>query len=238
MPTSTQQTRSESVHSPNSTQRMSEDQFRQLVWLWVQERTIREISKVLEFSPRTIGERLRRIRARIEMTPEAKAPKLKGRVQIDMFRGMRRRSTSDPMRPLLLGMMNQDGDARIFVIQQKTKAEIYPLVKAHVEQGATLITNKSNVYTSLRKDGYPILFQDSPFETMVQLWSERYDQILAAFWGRLMRRNNAARGVRESTFHMRLREAELRWRFRAKGKAALYEHVLNLMRSPLPPMML
>lgn len=210
------------------------DIFPLIVWLWIERSSTEHIAEYLELSTRTVAGYLRRLRSRIVESAPTYTGQLTGVVHIDVWRYKPRldlappRSSYSPKRPLLLGMLSGDGQLRLFVIPRKTCAEIHPLVKRHIERGTKIITNYSNVYTGLRKDGFPELIQKKP-NRLMYYWQPEEQPNLYYVWNRISWEMKAARGVRNVNFIQRVREVELRWSYQALPKVRLYRHVNTLM---------
>ena len=213
------------------------DLFPLIVWMWVKGRTTSYICETLELSPRTVAGHLRFIRSRIADSWPDYEGQLTGVVHVEAWAYTPRLKLAPPkrhyppQRPLLLGMLSGEGELRLFEISRKSQQEIHTLIKAHIARGSKLITNKSNVYTGLRRDGFPDLVQ-RPTEKFIQCWeAPGKEPNIYSFWNCVRSEMSAARGVRASNYLSRVREAELRWAFREKSGISLYLHVLALLVS-------
>jgi len=213
------------------------DIFPLIVWMWVKRRTTNYICETLELSPRTVAGHLRSIRSRIADSWPGYEGQLTGVVHVEAWAYTPRlklappKRHNPPKRPLLLGMLNNEGELRLFEISRKSQEEIHTLIKAHIARGTKLITNKSNVFTGLRRDGFPDLVQ-RPTEKFIRYWeAPGKEPNINSFWDCVRSEMNAARGVRASNYLSRVRETELRWAFREKSELSLYLHVLALLDS-------
>lgn len=223
------------LDSPPRPFQRAEETFLLIYWLWSKEFSINHIAKEMELSTRTVAGYLRRLRTRIGESAPAYTGRLAGVVHVDAWVYKPRlnlpppKRSYPPKRPLLLGMLSAEDQLRLFMISSRSRAEIYPLIKMHVERGTKIITNKSKVYTGLRKDGYPDLVQKSPEELMWDWETKKEKPNLYLIWDRIRSEMKAARGVRNINFLPRVREVELRWAFRDLPTVRLFRHVIALM---------
>jgi len=215
--------------------RISDPIFLLITWLWVKGHCTQYIAEEVGQTVRTISGHLREIRARIEGSTSTYAGKIDGVVHLDVWAYRPKptplppRRPSPPKRPLLLGMMNGEGDLRLFVIARKNQNVIHALVKANVVRGAKIIANNSNLFSGLRKDGFPDLVQGKK-ESIISDWIMVNENIhLYNFWHKIQHEIKGARGVRNSNFMHRVREVELRWRFREIPTIKLFQHVVGLI---------
>lgn len=213
------------------------DLFPLIVWMWVKRYSISYICELLELSPRTVAGHLRYIRTRLaDAWPEYEG-QLTGVVHVEAWAYTPRlklappKRSYSPKRPLLLGMLSAEGCLRIFEITTKSQEEIHPLIKAHIAGGAMLITNKSKVFTGLRRDGFPALIQRPTNKTIRHWEPQGKEPNIYSFWDCVRTEIGAARGVRASNYFSRVREAELRWAFREKSEIHLYRHLIALLAS-------
>lgn len=211
------------------------DLFPLIVWMWVKKLSISYICELLELSSRTVAGHHRRIRSRIADSCSEYEGQLTGVVHVEAWAYTPKLKLAPPKRyyppkrPLLLGMLSDEGELRLFEISRRSKEEIYPLIKAHIVSGTKLITNKSSLFTGLRRDGFPDLVQRSPRKAN-RFWEARGDEPnIDSFWDCVRSEISAARGVRASNYLSRVRETELRWAFREKPEIHLYRHIIALL---------
>lgn len=216
---------------PSKPSRIGSDIFQLFVWLWAEGRSVNEMVTDLGFSSKTVRDLLRRIRSSIEIAAPEYSTRLDGVVYVDTWTYRPRETSKTPKRPTLLGIMSAEGELRLLVIPGINQGVIHGLVKAHVTRGATLITNQSKMYSALKIDGFPLLKQVSQANLKQRARSREPELNLHTIWDRITEEMNRARGVRENNFIPRVREFELRWRFRRLPKICLYQHVISLRPS-------
>ena len=214
---------------------MTDEIFLLIIWLWVKRCSTDYLAEEVGLSSRTVSGYLRLLRARIEGSGLAYPEKLDGVVHLDVWTyrpkptPIPQRMSPSPNRPMLLGMMDKEGRLRLFVVQKKGQADIHSLVKSHVVRGATIIANRSNVFSGLRKDGFPNLVQKSKRQLIQEWVSSHQENNLYYFWDWIRHEIKCARGVRNTNFMQRVREIELRWRFRNLPHVQLYSYIVKIL---------
>lgn len=206
--------------------KVDEDTFHILVWMFVEGHEIDTIAHRLKLSTRTVGGYLRTLREGIARNPGASTELIRGRAQIGSFTHKAPGTIRVARRPTLLGLMNQEGEVRIFPILNRSKSEIYPLIKLHVQRGAELIVNNSNLFNGLIKDGYPTVHQYEVKGSNFGVGRSEGGLGLSEFWVELCFHLRSVRAVRSNTFLPQVREFELRWNYRNRPTVEFYRHVL------------
>lgn len=215
---------------PPRPSRVEDTIFQLIVWFWVEARSVNEIARDLGFSPRTVHGYMRKIRTLIEKSNPIYSGQLDGRVYLDTWTYRPKFTSDGPKRPVLLGIMSAGGDLRLFTIPARKPEFIHELVKAHVKRNSTLIFDRSNIYLGLQVDGFPKPEIKSKAD-LIGMARSRPPQInLCTIWDKITAEMNQSRGVRSNNFLPRVREIELRWRFRKLPKIYLYQHVIDLSR--------
>ncbi len=200
-----------------------EELFLLTSWLFAGGASIKEIAKDLGLSERTVGKWLREIRDSLANAPTPQRPPLRGKVVIESYTYKPAGTRTYAKRPILLAMMGGSGEVRLFLVTSRTQSQIYPLVRGNIQRGSTLLTNTSNLYVGLRKEGFPVVEQHP-----ARLWGKppySTGTPLSPFWEALYAEMGRARGVRSGTFIQRAREVEMRWNFRGKPTIELYKAI-------------
>lgn len=220
-----------------------EDLFLFFLW-WVQasgidganppiDRTCRSgisgIATLLGLTPRTVAGYLREFRARIVRSSVMYTDQLSGVVHVDAWTYRAHKTSHPARRPVLLGMMSNDGLLRVFPISRRCQAEIHPLIKKHVAHDTKILTDGSKVFSGLKDQGYCNLTPHSSSQELKDKLKRERTLSLFDFWRIIEDQIHFARGVRTTNYLPRVREAELRWRFRNSPLTDLYRHVIALM---------
>lgn len=187
------------------------------------------IAKDLDLSPRTVEGLLREFRKRIENSSARYTNRLNKIVHVDTWTYRPHMTKRPAQRPTILGMMSNDGQLRLFVISPRSQNDIYRLVEAHLADGTKIITSGLKVYSALKDQRYPNLERFASEKCLRDWLGQKEFPSLFDFWEVVEDDIHCARGVRTNHFLPRVREAELRWRFRKSPRIDLYRHALALM---------
>ena len=190
---------------------------------------IRGIAKLLGLTPRTVAGYLRELRVRIVKSSAMYTGQLSGTVHVDAWTYRAHKTRNPARRPVLLGMMSNDGLLRVFPISRRCQAEIHPLITHHVAQDTKILTDGSKVFSGLKDQGYPNLTPHRSRQELNDKLRRERTPSLFDFWRIIEDQIHFARGVRTTNYLPRVREAELRWRFRNSPLTDLYRQVIALM---------
>jgi len=213
--------------------KISEAQFRVILWMFCEDRTLDEIQEKAGVSRPTLTRILRLIRERIVEISEQEA-KFSGEVEVDesyfgprRVRGKRGRGAGQKVP--VVGLLKRGGKVYTKVVENCSRKELLPVIQGKILSESTVYTDAWKSYDSLILHGYDhyrIHHHENEFAR-----GKNHINGIESFWSFAKRRLVRANGVRKDKFLLHLKESEFRWNHR---KDDMYKTLISeLKQRPL-----
>lgn len=127
---------------------------------------------------------------------------------------------------IVMGMVERDGEVITRVVPHASRAEMFPHIKAHVEEGTTISTDEWPTYKTLPTLGY----KHGVVEHGAKVWvhGTHHTNTIEAFWGILKRSIRSTHiGVSKKHLQKYLGEFEYRFNMRKAPTWALFQRLLG-----------
>lgn len=196
--------------------KISEAQFRVILRMFCEDRTLDEIQAKVKVSRPTLTRILRLIRERIVEISEREA-KFSGEVEVDesyfgprRVRGKRGRGAGQKVP--VVGLLKRGGKVYTKVVENCSRKELLPVIQGKILSESTVYTDAWKSYDSLILHGYDhyrIHHHENEFAR-----GKNHINGIESFWSFAKRRLVRANGVRKDKFLLHLKESEFRWNHR------------------------
>lgn len=213
--------------------KISEAQFRVILRMFCEDRTLDEIREKVAVSRPTLTRILKLIRERIVEISEKEA-KFSGEVEVDeSYFGSRRvrgkRGRGAGQKVPVVGLLKRGGKVYTKVVENCSRKELLPVIQGKILSESTVYTDAWKSYDSLILHGYDhyrIHHHENEFAR-----GKNHINGIESFWSFAKRRLVRANGVRKDKFLLHLKESEFRWNHR---KDDMYKTLISeLKRRPL-----
>ena len=213
--------------------RISRAKFRQLLKLFALDLTATQIAPLTGLNRNTVNRYLRLIRQAIAEHCQRESP-FSGEVELDesyfgarRVRGKRGRGAGG--KTIVFGIYKRNGRVYTEVVPNCKKASLQAIIRGKVELAATIHTDGFRSYDGIVHMGYRKHYRVRHDRDEFVRGNSHINGI-EGFWGMAKTRLVKFKGMRRSTFYLRLEECEFRFDHR---DADLYRLLLKITRSSL-----
>jgi len=156
------------------------------------------------------------------------------------LKGPRGRGTLATERPPIFGMIQRNGEVRIWMLENVQQETIYPIISTYIAQGTLIFTDEYNIYSRLEEWGFKHKTVNHSIREYARDedgdgFCEVHSNTIEGFWSLLRPWLRPHRGISQDKLPLYLSFFEFIHNTRKRGKAVLSSLLSTLLIKPLKP---